>query len=88
VPRSKDKPTPHEIKILTLLIAGQSTKQIANELHAEATNIRRSIRSLRRKLKASNDVQMGAIAACDGFFALHVRQETQASADQDISKPG
>ena len=50
--------TPQEITVLKLLLLGKSAKQISGLLSLDEDNVRRSLRSIREKLRCDNNIEV------------------------------
>lgn len=62
------KLTPREVAILRLIAEGDSTDQIAEELHIARETVRNHVRSMLRKLDAHSRIEAIAIARAEGIL--------------------
>ena len=69
VPHPELQLTPRQAEVLALLERGQSTAQIAEELHLSRETVRNHVRHMFRKVGVHSRLE--AVAAVRGNFALH-----------------
>ena len=62
------KLTPREVGVLRLIAEGESTDQIAEELHIARETVRNHVRSMLRKLDAHSRIEAIAIARAEGIL--------------------
>jgi PAS domain S-box-containing protein len=62
------KLSPREVEILRLIAEGQSTDQIADDLHIARETVRNHVRSMLRKLDVHSRIEAIAVARAEGIL--------------------